>query len=88
MTSRRQASSYAFTLALGALLSGTASAQVPDAIAAPGESVVATFHAEGAIIRSCACPLELRAERTGIECARCAAPIVPRGEGACSASTS
>jgi hypothetical protein len=53
MTSRRQASSYAFTLALGALLSGTASAQVPDAIAAPGESVVATFHAEGAQIYDC-----------------------------------
>ena len=53
MTGRQEASSYAFALALGALLSGTASAQVPDAIAAPGESVVATFHAEGAQIYDC-----------------------------------
>jgi hypothetical protein len=53
MTGRQQASSYAFALALGTLLSGTASAQVPDAIAAPGESVVATYHAEGAQIYDC-----------------------------------
>jgi hypothetical protein len=53
MTGHQQTSSYAFALALGALLSGTASAQVPDAIAAPGESVVATFHAEGAQIYDC-----------------------------------
>jgi len=33
--------------------SGTASAQVPAAIAAPGESVVATIHAEGAQVYEC-----------------------------------
>jgi hypothetical protein len=53
MTGRQQASSSTFALLLGALMSGTASAQVPDAIAAPGESVVATFHAEGAQIYDC-----------------------------------
>jgi hypothetical protein len=53
MIGRQQATLRVLTLALGALLSGTASAQVPDAIAAPGESVVATFHAEGAQIYDC-----------------------------------
>jgi hypothetical protein len=53
MIERQQAALHVLTLALGAMLSGTASAQVPDAIAAPGESVVATFHAEGAQIYDC-----------------------------------
>jgi uncharacterized protein DUF3455 len=34
-------------------LAGVASAQVPPAIAAPGESVVATLHAEGAQVYEC-----------------------------------
>jgi hypothetical protein len=34
-------------------LAGAASAQVPAAIAAPGESVVATIHAEGAQVYEC-----------------------------------
>ncbi len=55
----------------------------PDVIGRRGRAAF-----EGAIIRSCACPLELRAERTGVECARCAAPIVPRGEAACGSSKS
>ena len=38
-------------LALG--LTSPASAQVPDAIAAPGETVVATIHAEGAQVYEC-----------------------------------
>jgi hypothetical protein len=37
----------------GAMLSCPASAQVPDAIAAPGHIVVTTFHAEGAQIYDC-----------------------------------
>jgi hypothetical protein len=58
MTPRQQASWHALAPALCApavcaILLGTASAQVPDAIAAPGESVVATFHAEGAQIYDC-----------------------------------
>ena len=36
-----------------ALLTSAASAQVPDAIAAPGETVVATIHAEGAQVYEC-----------------------------------
>ena len=39
-------------MALSALASA-ASAQVPDAIAAPGETVVATLHAEGAQVYEC-----------------------------------
>jgi hypothetical protein len=35
------------------MLAGNASAQVPAAIAAPGESTVATFHAEGAQVYEC-----------------------------------
>jgi hypothetical protein len=53
MIGRQQATLCVLTLALGTLLSGTAFAQVPDAIAAPGESVVATFHGEGAQIYDC-----------------------------------
>jgi hypothetical protein len=53
MTEHRNALWPAFSLAFCASLSGTASAQVPDAIAAPGESVIATFHAEGAQIYDC-----------------------------------
>ena len=36
-----------------AVLASPASAQVPDAIAAPGETVVATLHAEGAQVYEC-----------------------------------
>lgn len=36
-----------------AALTSAASAQVPDAIAAPGETVVATIHAEGAQVYAC-----------------------------------
>jgi hypothetical protein len=39
--------------AAAVLLAAGATAQVPDAIAVPGESVVATFHAEGAQIYDC-----------------------------------
>jgi Protein of unknown function (DUF3455) len=44
-----------FTLSLVAasMLAGNASAQMPAAIAAPGETTVATFHAEGAQIYEC-----------------------------------
>ena len=40
-------------LAVAALLASPAAAQVPAAIAAPGEAVVATFHAEGAQVYDC-----------------------------------
>jgi hypothetical protein len=40
-------------LAAAALLASPAVAQVPAAIAAPGEAVVATFHAEGAQVYDC-----------------------------------
>jgi Protein of unknown function (DUF3455) len=53
MIQHRNARCYAVSLALCAMLSSTASAQVPDAIAAPGETVIATFHAEGAQIYDC-----------------------------------
>jgi Protein of unknown function (DUF3455) len=35
------------------LATSTTSAQIPDAVAAPNESIVATFHAEGAQIYDC-----------------------------------
>jgi Protein of unknown function (DUF3455) len=38
---------------VGSLFTGAASAQVPAAIAAPGESAVVTLHAEGAQIYEC-----------------------------------
>jgi hypothetical protein len=53
MTRPRLVALFAPPLGLGAMLSYTASAQVPDAIAAPRETVVATFHAEGAQIYDC-----------------------------------
>ena len=40
-------------LLVGFLLSSTATAQVPDAIAAPGETAVVTMHAEGAQVYEC-----------------------------------
>ena len=40
-------------LPAAALLAGPAAAQVPNAIAAPGETIVATFHAEGAQVYDC-----------------------------------
>jgi hypothetical protein len=40
-------------LAVATALAQAAAAQVPDAIAAPGETVVATFHAEGAQVYDC-----------------------------------
>ena len=40
-------------LAAATLLAGPSAAQVPAAIAAPGESMVATFHAEGAQVYEC-----------------------------------
>ena len=44
-----------FTLGVGAaaLAAGSAAAEVPAAIAAPGETAVATFHAEGAQLYEC-----------------------------------
>jgi len=44
---------FAVSFAAAAVLAGNASAQVPPAIAAPGETVVATFHAEGAQVYDC-----------------------------------
>jgi len=38
---------------VGSLLTGAASAQVPAAIAAPGENAVVTLHAEGAQVYEC-----------------------------------
>jgi len=43
----------ALSLVTTALLSGTAFAQVPPAIAAPGETAVATYHAIGAQVYEC-----------------------------------
>src|SRR6516164_9830384 len=45
--------SFIPVLAVAALLASPAVAQVPAAIAAPGEAVVATFHAEGAQVYDC-----------------------------------
>jgi hypothetical protein len=39
--------------AAATMLAGNVSAQMPPAIAAPGETVVATFHAEGAQVYEC-----------------------------------
>ena len=44
---------FCLLLAAAASVASSAAAQVPEAIAAPGESVVATFHAEGAQIYDC-----------------------------------
>jgi hypothetical protein len=49
-------SRYWFVAAASAavtMLAGNAAAQMPPAIAAPGETVVATFHAEGAQVYEC-----------------------------------
>src|SRR5215472_3002984 len=43
----------AAVLAPPMLFAGPAAAQVPQAIAAPGETTVATFHAEGAQVYEC-----------------------------------
>ena len=53
MYDRRPLSLFVLPLAAGALLANAAAAQVPDVIAAPGETVVATFHAEGAQVYDC-----------------------------------
>jgi Protein of unknown function (DUF3455) len=50
MTAQFQLFGVLFAAALGA---SPAAAQVPDAVAAPGETIVATFHAEGAQIYEC-----------------------------------
>lgn len=44
---------YSLTLAIASLLVGQSSAEVPAAIAAPGETLSTTFHAEGAQIYEC-----------------------------------
>jgi hypothetical protein len=44
---------FYLSLAAPALLASAAAAQVPEAIAVQGESVVATFHAEGAQVYDC-----------------------------------
>jgi hypothetical protein len=53
MICRRHRSLVVPICAAAVLLADGATAQVPDAIAVPGESVVATFHAEGAQIYDC-----------------------------------
>ena len=45
--------SLALCIIVAALTGGRASAELPAAIAAPGETTVATFHAEGAQIYDC-----------------------------------
>jgi hypothetical protein len=44
---------FALSIVAASTLAGTASAQVPPAIAAPGESAVVTLHAEGAQVYEC-----------------------------------
>ena len=44
---------YVLAVAAAGMVARAAAAEVPDAIAAPGETVVATFHAEGAQIYEC-----------------------------------
>ena len=46
-------STFVLTLAAAALLASQASAQIPAPIAAPGESVIVTLHAEGAQVYDC-----------------------------------
>src|SRR5580704_18556727 len=54
MNACRYASLFVLALSVAALAGGAACAQqVPVALAAPGETVVATFHAEGAQIYDC-----------------------------------
>ena len=45
--------SFVLSLAATALFAAGASAQVPPAIAAPGETAIVTFHAEGAQVYEC-----------------------------------
>ena len=45
--------SLAFAIVIPVALTDAASAQIPPALAAPGESVVATLHAEGAQVYEC-----------------------------------
>ena len=44
---------FALTFAAAALAATQAAAQVPAPVAAPGESVIATFHAQGAQVYEC-----------------------------------
>jgi hypothetical protein len=44
---------FPLTIIVAAAMPNTASAEVPPALAAPGESVVATLHAEGAQVYEC-----------------------------------
>src|SRR5262249_31970646 len=44
---------FALSIVAASTLAGAASAQVPPAIAAPGESAVVTLHAEGAQVYEC-----------------------------------
>ncbi len=53
MTSYRTTLLSATLLMAATMLAGQSAAQVPSAIAAPGESTVATFHAEGAQVYEC-----------------------------------
>jgi len=53
MSLYRKAPLLAVSVVAAAVLTSAASAQVPDAIAAPGETVVATIHAEGAQVYEC-----------------------------------
>ena len=53
MTGHRTTFSLAALLYTCAFCGGQAAAQVPDAIAAPGETTLATLHAEGAQVYEC-----------------------------------
>jgi hypothetical protein len=53
MTGNWRTASAATTLFAAAIIATPSAAQVPPAIAAPGESTVATFHAEGAQVYEC-----------------------------------
>jgi hypothetical protein len=53
MNDYRRVALFILSLAIAPALAKAAAAQVPDAIAAPGETVVATFHAEGAQVYDC-----------------------------------
>jgi hypothetical protein len=53
MKGYRRLSLFAVSLVTLSTLGSAASAQVPDAIVAPGETVVATLHAEGAQVYEC-----------------------------------
>jgi hypothetical protein len=53
MNDRRHLQLLVLSLAVAAMVTRAVAAPVPDAIAAPGETVVATFHAEGAQVYDC-----------------------------------